>query len=43
MLNVPLDHSLLDQVLDLLEPVANICWQEGMGENFDPGAVPQQS
>ena len=42
-LNAPLDHSLLDQVLDILAPVADICWQEGIQENFDPGAVPQQS
>ncbi len=43
MLDVPLDRSLLDQVLDILKPVANICWQEGIQENFDPDAVPQQS
>ena len=43
MLNVPLDHSLLELVLDILAPVANIYWQEGLRENFDPGAVPQQS
>jgi len=43
VLNVPLDHSLLEQILDILAPVADICWQEGIQDNFDPGAVPQQS
>jgi L-galactose dehydrogenase len=43
MLDAPLNRSLLDQVLDILKPVANICWQEGIPENFDPGAVLQQS
>ena len=37
------DRQLLGEVLDILKPVANICWQEGIPENFDPGAVPQQS
>ena len=43
MLDVNLDNSLLEQVLDILAPVANICWQEGIRENCDPGAVAQQS
>lgn len=42
-LDDPQDHPLLGEVLEILKPVANICWQEGMPENFDPGAVPQQS
>jgi L-galactose dehydrogenase len=43
MLKVPLDQRLLEVVLNIIKPVANICWQEGIPENFEPGAVPQQS
>jgi len=43
MLEADLDRSLLEQILNMLAPVANVCWQEGMRENCDPGAVPQQS
>jgi L-galactose dehydrogenase len=42
-LEASLDRQLLAKVLDILKPVANICWQEGIPENYDPGAVPQQS
>jgi L-galactose dehydrogenase len=41
-LETPLDQQLLAEVQDILKPVANICWQEGIRENFDPGAIPQQ-
>ncbi len=43
ILETPLDSELLEEVLNIIKPVANICWQEGRKENFDPGAVPQQS
>jgi L-galactose dehydrogenase len=43
MLDVDPDRSLIEQVFDILAPVTNICWQEGLRENCDPGAVPQQS
>jgi len=43
MLEVGLDSSLLERVLDILAPVADVCWEEGIRENCDPGAVPQQS
>ena len=43
LLGAPVDGPLLDEVLDLVRPVANVCWQEGRPENFDPGARPQQS
>jgi len=42
-LKLPLEGELLEEVLNIIKPVANICWQEGVPENFDPGAVPQQS
>ena len=42
-LKAPLDRRSLTEVLSILKPVANICWQEGLLENFDPGAIPQQS
>jgi L-galactose dehydrogenase len=43
VLDTPLDRSLLKRVLEILKPVANICWQEGLEENFDPNSVAQQS
>lgn len=43
MLEADLDHSLLEQVFDILGPVADVCWQEGIRGNWDPGAVPPQS
>jgi L-galactose dehydrogenase len=43
MLDAPLDRRSLAHILDLVKPVANICWQEGIPENYDPGAVPQRS
>jgi L-galactose dehydrogenase len=42
-LQAPLDRETLDAVLNILKTVRNVCWQEGIPENFDPGAVPQQS
>jgi L-galactose dehydrogenase len=37
------DPELLAEVLALIKPVANIAWQEGRPENYDPGAVEKQS
>jgi L-galactose dehydrogenase len=37
------DPELLAKVLELIEPVANVCWKEGRPENDDPGAVEKQS
>jgi L-galactose dehydrogenase len=37
------DPELLAEVLALIKPVANIAWQEGRLENYDPGAVEKQS
>lgn len=37
------DPDLLAQVQAIIKPVANIPWQEGRPENFDPGAVEKQS
>ncbi len=36
------DPQLLGSVLKLLEPVANVVWQEGRPENYEPGAVKQR-
>jgi L-galactose dehydrogenase len=33
------DPELLAEVLAMIGPVANVCWQEGLPGNFDPGAV----
>ena len=35
--------ELLAEVLALIRPVANVIWQEGRPENYDPGAVAKQS
>jgi L-galactose dehydrogenase len=43
MLNASFDRELLEAVLNIIKPVANICWEEGIPVNFAPGAVPQQS
>lgn len=37
------DPELLAEVLTLIKPVANIAWQEGRPENYDPGAEEKQS
>ncbi|GIK39260.1 MAG: oxidoreductase [Chloroflexota bacterium] len=37
------DPELLAEVLALIKPVANIAWQEGRPENYDPGAMEKQS
>jgi len=37
------DPRLLAELLKMIEPVANIYWQEGRPENHDPGAVEQKS
>ena len=42
MLDTPLDSKLLQEVLTIIKPVANICWEEGIPQNFDPSAIPQQ-
>jgi aryl-alcohol dehydrogenase-like predicted oxidoreductase len=35
--------DLLAEVLAMIKPVANVVWQEGRPENYDPGAVEKQS
>jgi L-galactose dehydrogenase len=35
--------ELLARVLEMIAPVANVCWKEGRPENDDPGAVEKQS
>ena len=37
------DPELLAKVLEMIKPVANICWKEGLPENHDPGSVEKQS
>ena len=37
------DPELLAELLRMIEPVANIYWQEGRPENHDPGAIEQKS
>jgi len=37
------DAELLGRVRALIGPVANVCWQEGLPENYDPGAVEKGS
>ncbi|MFN8460134.1 MAG: hypothetical protein U0401_36705, partial [Anaerolineae bacterium] len=37
------DANLLTEVLAMIKPVANIAWQEGRPENYDPGSVEKQS
>jgi len=37
------DPELLAGVLEIIKPVANICWRSGRRENDDPDAVPKQS
>ena len=37
------DPELLANVLEMIEPVANVCWKEGRPENDDPGAVEKRS
>ncbi len=35
--------DLLAEVLEMIKPVANICWKEGLPENDDPGAVEKRT
>ncbi|HUT28956.1 MAG TPA: aldo/keto reductase [Sedimentisphaerales bacterium] len=35
--------ALLAEVLEMIEPVANICWKEGLPENDDPGAIDKRT
>ncbi len=37
------DPELLAAVLGMIKPVANVVWQEGRPENYDPGAVTKRS
>lgn len=37
------DANLLAEVLAMIKPVANMVWQEGRPENYDPGSVEKQS
>ncbi|NLD43506.1 MAG: hypothetical protein GX657_08435 [Chloroflexi bacterium] len=34
-------RALLAEVRALLAPVADVCWQEGLPENYEPGALPK--
>ena len=36
----PIDGGLLRAARELSRTVANLCWQEGLVENHDPGSVP---
>jgi len=35
--------ALLAEALEMIEPVANICWKEGLPENDDPGAIDKRT
>jgi len=37
------DPELLARVLEMIAPVANVCWKEGRPANDDPGAVEKNS
>ncbi|MHC4302165.1 MAG: aldo/keto reductase, partial [Planctomycetota bacterium] len=37
------DPELLAEVLEMIRPVANICWKEGLPENDDPGAIDKRT
>jgi L-galactose dehydrogenase len=37
------EPELLATVLAMIDPVANVVWQEGRPENYDPGAVAKNS
>jgi len=41
--STPPDPELLAQIRALVAPVADVVWQEGMPENYEPGAVPKGS
>jgi len=43
MVGVEADAQLLAKVLEILKPVANIYWKEGLPENDDPGAVAKRT
>jgi L-galactose dehydrogenase len=37
------DSDLLAEVLEMIKPVANIYWKEGLPENDDPGAIEKRT
>ena len=37
------DPELLAEVLEIIKPVQNICWKEGLPENDDPGAIDKRT
>lgn len=37
------DLELLVEALEMIKPVANICWKEGLPENDDPGAIEKRT
>lgn len=39
----PLDAGVLADIMDILAPVKNLFWEEGISENFDPGSVPRKT
>ena len=35
-------EEILKRVLNKIKPVANVVWQEGIPENFEPNAIPKK-
>jgi len=42
LLETTLDTELLAEVLQVVKPVADMCWQEGIPENYDPDSLPNK-
>jgi len=42
LVDTPPDPQLLAEVLAIIKPVANTAWEEGLPQNYDPGAQPQR-
>lgn len=38
----PVDSELVDKLLELIRPVKDFYWEEGIAENFDPGSLPKK-
>jgi len=43
IVNSRLDPDILTDALEIISPVSNICWKEGLPENDDPGAVEKRT
>jgi L-galactose dehydrogenase len=37
------DPDLLKKVREIIQPVVNIYWEEGLPENYDPGATEKRT